>query len=111
MIGMHERVVDSTALFLWNSAACEALISADNEDSGEKDPKEQIFCRQEQSDKNSHADPEYNKTDGLFHMGRPFLLNASVIILYAAEQHKVKKNKNLFHFCLISGIIVNNYVS
>lgn len=63
-----------------NSAAGEALVSADNENGREKDSKEQIFFRQEQGDKNSYADPEYNKADRLFHMSRPPF--AELLLLY-----------------------------
>lgn len=76
MIGMHERVVDSTALFFLLrqkeyglSAAHEALVSADDQYDAENDSKEQIICRKEKRQKDAHTDPEDDKAEYFFHVG------------------------------------------
>lgn len=53
------------------SAAGEALVSADDQDSGQEDPDEQVLFRQKQGDKDADADPEQDKSDGSSHNGRP----------------------------------------
>lgn len=108
---MHERVVEATALFFYHRSLTvkAALISAEYQDGREEDPDEQVIFRNEQSDEDSYAGPEHNETNGFSHDNRPYYLRI-LILLYAAGQ-KIEKNKILFHFCRISGIIVNNYVS
>ena len=49
------------------SAARKALITAQNENGGEEDPKEQAVFRQKQRDKDPCAGPEQDDADCFFH--------------------------------------------
>ena len=44
-----------------------ALVTADNEDGGEKDAGKEVVCRQKQRQKDSDADPEHDKANCFFH--------------------------------------------
>lgn len=92
---MHERVVNVTALFFFLPQMLtvgKALIAAENKDGRQENTEEQVFFRQEQSNKNSDADPEHDKTDGFLHSRPPsfiFALLHFYFLFYAAGKKHV----------------------
>lgn len=80
------------SLYGRQSAAGKALVAAQNQDSGEENLEKDIVLRQKQSDENSYADPEHNKTDGFFHKRSSACLISSYFIICSSEENIKKQN-------------------